>query len=81
MDEIIPLQFIKKHFKVTIYKITEMARVDSVFYYQAVTCYGNMVLIIEHYSSDFHSVKTVDFLQMRNKALLNTKWKCFPLIY
>lgn len=59
MDEIVPIQFINNNFQITITKLTEAFRSGNVIYYNAVTMYGVMCLIIEHYSDVILGQNTV----------------------
>lgn len=50
MDEIVPIQFINNKFQISIKKLTEAHRSGGTLFYDAVTMYGTMCLIIENYS-------------------------------
>ena len=54
MEEVMPMEFVKDNFKTNIYKLTLLLKRDFVSFYEAMTSYGKMNLIVEEFFSDFH---------------------------
>lgn len=46
MDEVLPLEIIENNFKAKIFKLTMMTKRDGVIFYEAVTSFGHMTLIV-----------------------------------
>ena len=80
MDEIVPLQLINNNFQISIKKLTEINRSNNAIYYNAITVYGTMCLVIENYSDIIFDQSSIQFLNKRNN-LMKKHSIFFPVVY
>ncbi len=51
MEEVMPMEIVKNNFKVSILRLTPLFKREFVSFYEALTSYGNMMLIVEEFFS------------------------------